>query len=71
MSAAFQWLLVAGNIVALIAGFGTFVVWFRRWLVKVVSEPITNLSREVKATRKEADRAHVRIDRLLLGNRNA
>jgi hypothetical protein len=73
MSALTQVLLLAGNLIALIIGFTALVAWFRRWLIKVVSEPITNLSKDVQAvkadieaTKAEAHRANSRIDDMLM-----
>jgi outer membrane murein-binding lipoprotein Lpp len=65
-------LLVGVNVLALVTGFAALVGWFRRWLVKQVSEPVqslttefTSLSTEVTQTRELAQRAHDRIDKLL------
>lgn len=56
------WLLVLGNVLALLLQFVLFVGWFRRWLIKQVSEPIAELQRTVDDTKSLAQRAHDRLD---------
>lgn len=57
--------LLGGNIIALVGGFAALVGWFRRWLVKQVSEPVQQLTSRVEQNHLLATRAHDRLDRHL------
>lgn len=57
--------LVAVNVIALVAGFAGLVGWFRRWLVRQVSEPVQFLTTRVEQTTELAQRANDRLDRHL------
>lgn len=58
-------ILVSGNVIALIGGFVAFVGWFRRWLVKQVSEPVQTLTNRVEQAHLLAQKANDRLDRHL------
>lgn len=57
--------LVAVNVFALVTGFIALVGWFRRWLVKQVSEPVQALAQRVEQSYESAQRANDRLDRHL------
>lgn len=60
--------ILLGNTAALLGGFAWIVRWFRRWLVKQVTEPIALLQRTIDEAAARANSAHDRLDRHLEGH---
>lgn len=59
------WFILAANGIAFIAQLAWFVGWFRRWLIKQVSEPLTALQQSMVDIKELSQRAHDRLDRHL------
>lgn len=69
------WLILAVNVITLVGGLIAAIKWFKKWLVKTVSDPIQSsldsFSQILEHTRQEAFRANERLDRHLEVHSNA
>lgn len=70
----FAWLLIAANLIVLLAALIGFGRWAQKWLVRKVSEPIekvvSQVQLDVASAKTEAERANYRLDRHLEGHSN-
>lgn len=77
MTTAQAIVLIGGAVATLLINFAIILTAFKRWLTKIVSEPIEGLEDDIRNVRKavrvaanKATRAHNRIDRHLEVHKN-
>jgi phage-related protein len=67
-----QWVMAAGNVLALIMTFVAFLRWLRSWAENQIAQPISEVKNDISDLKSEvtrisnrADKAHERIDNIL------